>query len=161
MIILLAVLPGLDRALIRRFMGPDHPRIERVLTHFDELHDGLVTYWRSGKLVFVAAILSGFIHFGARFALGWVVLKGFVPDAPFIEVILLHILVQYLLFVMPTPSGAGIGEVIVAVVMTPFLTAGLLVPYIAVWRVFLTYGSVAVGGSVMLGWLGSEAASTG
>lgn len=156
-VVLLTVLPGLARALIRRILGPEHPRIERVLHHFDELHEGLTTYWRSGKLMFLGAILTGVIHFGARFTLGWVVLRGFVPDAPFVQILLLHILIQYLLFVMPTPSGAGIGEVIVAVVMSPFLAPGLLVPYIAVWRVFLTYSSVTAGSSVMLSWLGAEA----
>lgn len=161
MIIVLALLPDLARGIIRRFMGADHPRIERVLHHFDELHDGLVSYWRAGKLLFLAAILSGFVHFGARFVLGWVVVRGFVPDAPFIEVVLLHILIQYLFFVMPTPSAAGVGEVITAVVMTPFLSPGLLVPYLAVWRVFLTYITVGVGGSVMLRWLSAQAIADG
>lgn len=157
MIIVLAVLPDVARGVIRRFMGSDHPRIERVLHHFDELHEGLVSYWKSGKLLFLAAILSGFVHFGARFVLGWVVVRGFVPEAPFIEIVLLHILIQYLFFIMPTPSAAGVGEVITAVVMIPFLPNALLVPYLAVWRVFLNYITVTVGGTVMLGWLSTEA----
>lgn len=155
-IVLLALLPSVARGAIRRFMGPDHPRIERVLHHFDDLHDGLVAYWHTGKLLFLGGILSGIVHFGARFVLGWVVLKGFIPDAPFAEVMLIHILIQYLLFVMPTPGGAGIGEVIATVVMAPFLSSGLIVPYVAVWRFFLTYGTVAVGGSLILSWLGAD-----
>ncbi len=157
-IVVLALLPNLARGLIRRVLGPEHPRIERVLHHFDELHEGLVVYWRSGKLLFVAAILSGIVHFGSRFVLGWVVLKGFTPQAPFVEVAMLHIMIQYLLFMMPTPGGAGVGEVIAAVVMSPFLSPGLLIPYTAVWRVFLTYGSVAAGGGLMLAWLGADGA---
>ncbi len=155
-IVVLALLPNLARGAIRRVMGPDHPRIERVLHHFDELHDGLLAYWHSGKLLFLGGILSGVVHFGSRFVLGWVVLKGFVPDAPFVEVMLIHILIQYLLFAMPTPGGTGIGEVIAAVVMSPFLSPGLIIPYVAVWRFFLTYGTVAVGGSLILSWLSAD-----
>lgn len=157
LIVLLALLPGLGRRVILMF-GADHPRVERVLTGFDEMHAGIVEYWRSGKLSFLAAILTGVVHFGARFALGYVVLRGFVVEAPFVEVMLLHIIIQYLLFAMPTPSGAGIGEVITAVLMSPFLTAGLVLPYTAVWRLFLNYGTVTVGGSLMMTWLGKDGA---
>jgi uncharacterized protein (TIRG00374 family) len=158
LVMLLALLPNVARGMIRRMMGPEHPRIERVLYQFDEMHDGIVAYWRTGRLAFIGAILSGVVHFGSRFLLGYVVLRGFVVEAPFLEVILLHIFIQYLLFVMPTPSGAGIGEIITAAVMSPFLTSGLLLPYTVVWRLFLNYGTVLVGGSLVMGWLGTDGA---
>jgi uncharacterized membrane protein YbhN (UPF0104 family) len=154
----LALLPGVARSAIRRTMGSEHPRIARVLHQFDEIHVGIVAYWKSGKLNFVLAVLSGVIHFGSRFVLGYVVLRGFVVEAPFREVMLLHIVVQYLLFVIPVPSGAGIGEVIVAAIMAPFLTPGLIVPYTAVWRFFNNYVTVGVGGGLILAWLGKDGA---
>ncbi|MGD2217570.1 MAG: lysylphosphatidylglycerol synthase transmembrane domain-containing protein [Gemmatimonadales bacterium] len=157
-IVVLALLPNVARGAIRRIMGSGHPRVERVLTGFDELHAGIVAYWESGKLLFVAAILSGVLHFGARFVLGYAVLRGFVAEAPFMEVMLLHIMLQYLLFFMPTPSGAGIGELLTAALMAPFLTPALILPYTAVWRLFLNYGTVAVGGAQMMGWLGKDGA---
>jgi uncharacterized protein (TIRG00374 family) len=158
-IILLALLPGLARTAIRRIMGTDHPRIERVLFQFDEMHKGIVAYWReSGTLLFILAILSGAVHFGSRFVLGYVVLRGFVAEAPILQVVLLHIVLQYLLFVMPTPSGAGIGELITAAVMSPFLTPALVLPYVVVWRLFLNYGTVTVGGGLLLTWLGKDGA---
>lgn len=157
-VLALALLPNVARGVIRRLLGPEHPRIERVLYQFDEMHDGIVIYWREGKLRFLGAVLSGLIHFGSRFVLGYVVLRGFVVEAPFLDVVLLHIVIQYLLFVMPTPSGAGIGEVITAAVMSPFLTPALVLPYTVVWRIFLNYGTVALGGTVMMGWLGADGA---
>ncbi len=157
-VVALALLPNVARGVIRKMMGSDHPRIERVLFQFDEMHDGIVAYWRTGKLSFLEAVLSGLIHFGSRFLLGYVVLRGFVLEAPFLDVILLHIVIQYLLFVMPTPSGAGVGELITAAVMSPFLTPALVLPYTIVWRIFLTYGTVTFGGSVMMGWLGADGA---
>lgn len=157
-IVLLALLPGVARSAIRKTMGSEHPRIARVLHQFDEMHAGIVAYWKEGKLAFLFAVLTGAIHFGSRFVLGYVVLRGFVAEAPFREVMLLHIVIQYLLFFMPTPSGAGIGEVIVAVVMSPFLTPGLVVPYTAVWRLFNNYMTVALGGGLILAWLGKDGA---
>ncbi len=157
-IVLFAVLPGIARAIIRRTMGSDNPRIERVLHHFDELHAGLLVYWKNGKLSFLAAILSGGVQFSSRFLLGWVILKGFVAAAPFVQVTLLHIVLQYLIYVMPTPGGTGGGEVIAAVIMAPFMPAAMVVPYTAVWRIFLTYGTVAMGASIMLNWLGKDGA---
>lgn len=157
-IVSLALTPNVARGVIRRLMGSEHPRIDRVLHHFDELHRGIVAYWESGKLLFLLAVLSGIIHFGARFLLGYVVLKGFVTEAPFLTVVLLHIMLQYLLFVMPTPSGAGVGEVLAAAVMSPFLTPGLVIPYTVVWRIFLNYGTVALGGTQIMGWLAADRA---
>lgn len=156
-IVVLALLPNLARGVIRRVMGSSQ-RAERVLSGFDELHAGIVAYWKSGKLSFLAAVLSGVLHFGARFVLGYAVLRGFVPQAPFMEVMLLHIMLQYLLFFMPTPSGAGIGELLTAALMAPFLAPGLVLPYTAVWRLFLNYGTVALGGAQMMGWLGKDGA---
>jgi uncharacterized protein (TIRG00374 family) len=156
--VFMAVLPGVARVVIRRLVGPENPRVERILFHFEELHAGIAAYWRSGKNLFLLAVLSGLLHFGARFALGYVVLKGFVTEAPFMEVVLLHIMLQYLLFFMPTPSGAGIGELLTAAVMAPFLTPGLVIPYTVVWRIFLNYGTVAVGGTLLMGWLGADGA---
>lgn len=158
LVVSLALVPNVARGMIRRLMGPEHPRIDRVLYQFDELHEGVVAYWRSGKLMFLAAVLTGVLHFGSRFVLGYVVLRGFVAEAPFVDVVMLHIVIQYLLFVMPTPSGAGVGEIVTAAVMSPFLTPALLLPYTAVWRIFLTYGTVTVGGSLLMGWLGADGA---
>jgi uncharacterized protein (TIRG00374 family) len=154
----LALLPGVARSAIRRTMGAEHPRIARVLHQFDEMHIGIIAYWKSGKLNFLLAVLSGVVHFGSRFVLGYVVLRGFVVEAPFREVMLLHIVIQYLLFVIPVPSGAGIGEVIVAAIMAPFLTPGLIVPYTAVWRFFNNYVTVGLGGGLILSWLGKDGA---
>ena len=53
-------------------------------------------------------------------------------------------------------SGEDLKEA--AVIMAPFLPAAMVVPYTAVWRIFLTYGTVAMGASIMLGWLGKDGA---
>jgi hypothetical protein len=62
-------------------------------------------------------------------------------------------MLQFLLHFMPTPGGAGVAELLVAALMSPFLPSRLLVAYAAVWRFFLAYLTVAGGGLVLAFWL--------
>jgi len=86
------------------------------------------------------------------------VLRGFGVDASFWNVVTLHILLQFLLYFMPTPSGSGIGEMLAPALMSPFLADSLLVAYTAVWRFFLNYVTIITGGSLFVRWIGEDAA---
>ncbi|MGH7546024.1 MAG: lysylphosphatidylglycerol synthase transmembrane domain-containing protein, partial [Gemmatimonadota bacterium] len=152
-ILVLAFLPGVLSRLARRLFRRS-PRLDRWLLHLDELRLGILTYVWSGKTAFVGGVLAASLHFGSRIVLGWILLRGFGVDAPFSHIILLHTMIQFLLVFMPTPGGAGIGEVLVPIVMAPFLDGTLLVAYTALWRFFMTYIPVAVGGGLLLTWLG-------
>lgn len=156
-VILLAVAPRLPRLLILRVFGPT-ARVRKVLKVLQELHGSLIIYGRKGKLALLLAVLSNTLQFGARFVLGWVVLRGFGVDAGFWNVVTLHILLQFLLYFMPTPSGSGIGEMLAPALMSPFLEDRLLVAYTAVWRFFLNYLTIMAGGSILVRWIGMDAA---
>lgn len=153
LVVLLALLPSVARGILKRAFRRTH-WLERILHHLDELRLGILTYVGSGKIAFLAGVLAAAVHFGSRIVLGWVLLRGFGIPAPFWHVVFLHTMIQFILFFMPTPGGAGIGEVLTSIVMSPFLPGGLLVPYTALWRAFMTYVPVAVGGSLLLTWLG-------
>lgn len=155
--ILFAVNPRPARAWIIRVFGSGR-RVRTVLRWLHELHGSMVIYVRRGKLALLAAILSGTLHFGGRFVLGWVVLRGFGIHASFVNILLLHVMLQFLLYFMPTPGGSGIGEVLAPALMSPFLPGNLLVAYTAVWRFFLTYLTVGVGGTLLLRWIGRDGA---
>lgn len=159
LVIVIASAPRLPRLVLLRVFGPTR-RVRRVLKVLQELHGSLVIYARKGKLALVLAVLSNVLQFGARFTLGWVVLRGFGVDAGFWNVVTLHILLQFLLYFMPTPSGSGVGEMLAPALMTPFLEDRLLVAYTAVWRVFLNYLTILVGGSLLVRWIGSDARAT-
>lgn len=154
-ILILALLPAVTRGILKRAFRQHH-RLERWLHHLDELRLGILTYIWSGKLAFLGGVLASSLHIGSRIVLGWVLLRGFGIHAPFWHVVFLHTMIQFLLFFMPTPGGAGIGEILTPIVMAPFLPGTLLVPYTALWRVFMTYVSVGVGGALLLTWLGKR-----
>ncbi len=107
------------------------------------------------------AVLANVFQFGGRFVLGWCVLRGFGIQAGFWDILVLHVLLQYLLYFMPTPGGSGIGELLVSALMSPFLPARMLVAYAAVWRVFLSYVTVSAGGGVLLRWLSTDSRRSG
>ena len=159
LVILIAVAPRLPRLALLKVFGPTR-RVRKVLRVLQELHGSLIIYGRKGKLALFLAVLSNVLQFGARFTLGWVVLRGFGVDAGFWNVITLHILLQFLLYFMPTPSGSGIGEMLAPALMSPFLEDRLLVAYTAVWRFFLNYITIILGGTVLVRWIGEDAGGT-
>jgi glycosyltransferase 2 family protein len=155
-VILFAAAPRLPRLLLLRLAGRT-VRVRKVLKVLQELHGSLVIYARKGKLALLLAVLSNVLQFGARFVLGWVVLRGFGVEAGFWNVVTLHILLQFLLYFMPTPSGTGVGEMLAPALMSPFLADRLLVAYTAVWRFFLNYLTILLGGAVLVRWIGEDA----
>jgi uncharacterized protein (TIRG00374 family) len=152
-ILTLALVSHLARAPLRRALR-QHRHAERWLRHLEELRLGILTYAGRGKLAFLASLPATAVHFGSRILLGWILLRGFGVPAPFGHVVVLHTMIHVLLFFMPTPGGAGLGELLAPMFMAPYLPAGLLLPYTALWRLFLSYISVAVGAALLLGWLG-------
>ena len=73
------------------------------------------------------------------------------------------VILLFAILLMPTPSGSGIGEMLAPALMSPFLEDRLLVAYTAVWRFFLNYITILVGGTLLVRWIGADAAgvSTG
>lgn len=158
LVVTFAAAPRLPRVVLLRLFGRTR-RVRKVVLVLQELHRSLVIYARKGKLSLLLAVLSNVLQFGARFVLGWVVLRGFGVDAGFWNVVTLHILLQFLLYFMPTPSGSGIGEMLAAGLMSPFLEDRLLVAYTAVWRFFLNYFTILTGGTLLVRWVGGDAAT--
>jgi len=156
-VILLAAAPRLPRLILLRLFGRT-VRVRRVLKVLQELHGSLIIYARKGKMALLLAVLSNVLQFGSRFVLGWVVLRGFGVEAEFWDVVTLHILLQFLLYFMPTPSGSGVGEILAPALMSPFLVDRLLVAYTAVWRFFLNYLTILAGGALLVRWIGEDAA---
>ncbi len=159
-ILLFAVNPRPARQLAIRLIGRGR-RVRTLLRWLQELHGSLIIYARKGKWALGLAIMAGLLQFGGRFLIGWAVLRGFGIDAGFWNIVLLHVMIQFLLYFMPTPGSAGIGEIVTPAVMSPFMPASLLVAYTVVWRFFLTYLTVAAGGAILFRWIHPKGAAGG
>jgi hypothetical protein len=155
LVLLFGLSPRWPRAVVLRLFGRT-PKVRKALRFLQELHGSIIIYARRGKRYIILAVLVDVIPFGARFAMGYAVLRGFGVEVPFWNVFLLHALLHFLLYFMPTPGGAGIGEILAPALMSPFLPDHLLVAYTAVWRFFLTYLTVGAGGAVLFRWLQAD-----
>lgn len=155
LILLFATAPRLPRLVLLRLFGRTR-RVRKAVRVLQELHGSLVIYARKGKRALLFATVSNVLQFGGRFVLGWCVLRGFGVDPGFWNVVVLHILLQFLLYFMPTPGGTGVGEVLAPALMSPFLPDRLLVAYTAVWRFFLTYLTVMLGTLSLFRWLAGD-----
>jgi glycosyltransferase 2 family protein len=70
-----------------------------------------------------------------------------------VDILLVQTLVMFLLYFTPTPGASGIGEVLSAAVMSSYVPRELTPLYILVWRLTLTYFTLAFGFIVFSGWL--------
>lgn len=151
-VLLIALSPRLPRVLIVRLFGTG-PRVRSVLRFLSELHGSIRLYGARGKTALLLATAVNVVPFGARFVMGWAVLRGFGIDAGFWNVVVLHVMLQFLLYFMPTPGASGVAEVLAPAVMSAFLPQSLLVAYTAVWRFFLAWITILVGGIVLSIWI--------
>jgi uncharacterized protein (TIRG00374 family) len=129
-------------------------RLERLRDGIDEAHRSVVAFnTPSGWLaVFVATVLSAASHANKLLA-GYVALRALGLHANFVDILLIQTLVMFLLYFAPTPGAAGIGEVLSAAVMSSYVPRELTPIYILVWRLILSYFTVAFGFFVFSRWV--------
>ena len=129
-------------------------RLERLRAGIDEAHEIVVAFNspRGWLAVAWATVLSGPSHANKLLA-GYVALRALGLQANFVDILLLQTLVMFLLYFAPTPGAAGIGEVLSAAVMSSYVPRELTPIYILVWRLILTYFTMAFGFLVFSGWV--------
>jgi uncharacterized protein (TIRG00374 family) len=129
-------------------------RLERLRRGIDEAHASVVAFNspRGWLAVFWATLLSGPSHANKLLA-GYVALRALGLHANFVDILLIQTLVMFLLYFAPTPGAAGIGEVLSAAVMSSYVPRGLTPIYILIWRLILSYFTLAAGFLVFSGWV--------
>ena len=71
----------------------------------------------------------------------------------FFDVLLLQTLITFLLYFAPTPGGSGLAEILSVAVMSVYVPRELAPSYILLWRLILSYLTVAFGSVVFWRWL--------
>jgi uncharacterized protein (TIRG00374 family) len=129
-------------------------RLERLREGIDEAHASVVAFnsVRGWLAIFWSTILSAVSH-GNKLLAGYVALRALGLSANFVDILLVQTLVMFLLYFTPTPGASGIGEVLSAAVMSSYVPRELTPLYILVWRLTLTYFTLAFGFIVFSGWL--------
>jgi hypothetical protein len=129
-------------------------RLQRLRGGIDEAHASVVAFNspRGWLAIFWSTILSAVSHANKLLA-GYVALRALGITANFVDILLVQTLVMFLLYFAPTPGASGIGEVLSAAVMSSYVPRELTPIYILIWRLTLTYFTLAFGFMVFSGWL--------
>ncbi|AUX45671.1 hypothetical protein SOCE26_071660 [Sorangium cellulosum] len=136
----------------------------RLLRSVDEFHGGVRIYARRGKRAYAAAQLLTFGFFCSRFAVAYFVLLGLgIPTSPatfvavgppIVQVVLIQALLNFALYLSPTPGASGIAELSSDRLMSPWVQGVYELPYLVLWRFLTLFLCMFVGGALMFRYLG-------
>lgn len=164
------------RALVRRAPRAsrisDHHLAEpgavstRLFTAVDHVHQGFLVYLKRGKLALLGAVLLTFGFFVSRFAVAYFLLLGlglpttpstFVAAGPeIVQVVLIQALLNFALYLSPTPGASGIAEAGSSALMRPWVRGAFEVPYLILWRLVALFLCMFVGGIYVFRYLGTD-----
>ncbi len=154
--------PGVARWAVQGMVGwferHGSPRLARVAGRWkegvDRAHDGMQEFLKArGWLALGASVLlSGPSHANKLLA-GYFVLRMLGIKAHFVDVLLLQTLISFLLYFAPTPGGSGVAELISVAVMSIYVPRALTPSYILLWRIVVSYLTVAFGSYLFWRWL--------
>ena len=129
-------------------------RLEKLREGIDHAHESVIAFKspRGWLALLWATILSGPSHANKLLA-GYVALRAVGLHANFVDILLVQTLVMFLLYFAPTPGASGVGEVLSAAVMSSYVPRELTPIYILIWRLTLSYFTIAAGFIVFSGWV--------
>jgi uncharacterized protein (TIRG00374 family) len=138
----------------------------RLSTSIDEFHDGFRIYLRRGKRAYLAAQLLTFGFFCSRFAVAYFILLGLgLPTTPrsfvtigppIVQVVLVQALLNFALYLSPTPGASGIAEAGSNALMAPWVSGPHELPYLVLWRILALFLCMFVGGIYVFRYLGTD-----
>lgn len=161
LLVVVIVFPRLVRDLIEKAavrLGRRSTRVAaglaRLSAGLDEAHASVVAFNtpRGWLALLWATLLSGPSHANKLLA-GYVALRVLGIEVQFVDVLLLQTLITFLLYFAPTPGASGIAEVMSAAVMSVYVPRALTPIYTLVWRLILSYFTIAFGFFVFSGWV--------
>jgi hypothetical protein len=138
----------------------------RFLRSIDDFHAGFRVYLRRGKRAYAVAQLLTFGFFCSRFAVAYFVLLGLgiptTPDTfvtvgpPIVQVVLIQALLNFALYLSPTPGASGVAEAGSNALMAPWVRGVYELPYLVLWRILALFLCMFVGGLYVFRYLGTD-----
>lgn len=138
----------------------------RLVHSVDDFHQGFRTYLARGKRAYAVAQLLTFGFFCSRFAVAYFVLLGLgIPTTPrtfvtvgppIVQVVLVQALLNFALYLSPTPGASGIAEAGSTALMAPWVGGVYELPYLVLWRILALFLCMFVGGIYVFRYLGTD-----
>lgn len=139
---------------------------EKLAAGIDNCHEGFAVYARRGKAAFGIALLLTVAFFWVRFACAYFILLGLgiatTPSSfvtigpPIFQIILVQSLLNFALYLSPTPGASGVAEAGSTAFMAPWVKGVFELPYLVLWRVLTLFLSMFVGGLYVFRFLGTD-----
>lgn len=138
----------------------------RLIRSVDEFHEGFRIYLKRGKRAYLIAQLVTFGFFCSRFAVAYFILLGLgIPTTPgsfvtvgppIVQVVLIQALLNFALYLSPTPGASGIAEAGSNALMAPWVSGVYELPYLVLWRILALFLCMFVGGIYVFRYLGTD-----
>lgn len=161
----LALIPRL-RPFAEKHLATRDVLRARLVRSVDEFHEGFRIYLRRGKRAYLAAQLLTFGFFCSRFAVAYFILLGlglpteprtFVTiGPPIVQVVIIQALLNFALYLSPTPGASGIAEAGSNALMSPWVHGAYELPYLVLWRILALFLCMFVGGLYVFRYLGTD-----
>jgi uncharacterized protein (TIRG00374 family) len=139
---------------------------DRLIQSVDEFNRGFRIYLKRGKVAYLTAQLLTFAFFCSRFAVAYFILLGlglpvtpktFVTiGPPLVQVILVQVLLNFALYLSPTPGASGVAEAGSSAIMGPWVQPPFVIAYLVIWRILALFLCMFVGGIYVFRYLGTD-----
>lgn len=153
--------PGFSRDVLQRVAGlvgranrRVAARLEELRAGIDQAHQAFSSYnTPMGWLALAGGTVLTGAAYAPRLLAGYVALRALGIHPNFVDVLLLQTLITFLLYFAPTPGASGIGEILAAAVMSVYVPKPLVALYAVIWRLTVSYFTVAFGSIVFYRWV--------
>lgn len=125
-------------------------RVESLRSGVDRMQDCVLAYFRTPAGLFqmlLGVLTSGLAH-ANRLLAGYVAMRAIGLEAPFVDVLVVQVMISFILYFAPTPGGAGAAEALSAGLMSIYVPKALLPAYTIIWRFTVSYATVIFGSFV-------------
>nr|MBK7070035.1 flippase-like domain-containing protein [Deltaproteobacteria bacterium] len=139
---------------------------ERLLRAVDRVHEGFAVYLQRGRWAVLQAFGLTVAFFWARFSVAFFILKGLglsttphtyvAPGPAFAQIITVQTLLNFALYLSPTPGASGIAEAGSNTLMSPWVPTAYELPYLVLWRILALFLCMFVGGAYVFRYLGTD-----
>jgi glycosyltransferase 2 family protein len=139
---------------------------ERLQRAVDRVHEGFDVYRQRGRWAVLQAFGLTVAFFWARFSVAFFILKGLglsttprsfvAAGPPFVQIITVQSLLNFALYLSPTPGASGIAEAGSNTLMSPWVPSVYELPYLVLWRVLALFLCMFVGGAYVFRYLGTD-----
>ncbi len=129
----------------------------RINDTFAESGDTVRSLASEHKLRFAISVGLSVAIFGNKYFAAYLAARALGLSPPLLELLIVQVFINVLIYFFPTPGGSGGAEVGGAVLMSGLVAGHLLGPFTVLWRSATVHLSVIVGGTILMRHLRRDA----